>query len=118
VIDRLKEQGIRVEAFNAATSPKVDTKAEDYPNRRSEAWFGFADVVHLIDLDRDEQLLADLAAPLYKIDSRGRRVVEAKDATKRRLGRSPDRADAVVMLFAPHPSGRMRVARPHGLVTS
>ncbi|MGH2715416.1 MAG: hypothetical protein ACRDM7_16295, partial [Thermoleophilaceae bacterium] len=33
-------------------------------------------------------------------DSQGRRVVEPKAETKRRLGRSPDRADAVLMAFA------------------
>ncbi|MBA3584724.1 MAG: hypothetical protein H0W36_09410 [Gemmatimonadetes bacterium] len=84
-------------AFNAASSPR---SVLDYPNRRSEAWFDFSELLPTIDLDRDEQLAADLVAPRYSIDSRGRRVVEPKDATKKRLGRSPDRADAVLMAFA------------------
>jgi hypothetical protein len=50
-----------------------------------------------LDLDGDEQLAADLVAPRYWLDSQGRRVVEPKADTKKRLGRSPDRGDAVVM---------------------
>lgn len=98
VTDRLKEIGVPVEGFNGgatANEPRL------YPNRRSEAWFAFADQIGSVDLDTDEQLGADLVAPKYSLDSQGRRVVEPKDKTKRRLGRSPDRADAVLMAFAP-----------------
>lgn len=98
VTDRLKELGVPVEGFNGgstANEPRL------YPNRRSEAWFAFADQIDHVDLDPDEQLGADLVAPKYSLDSQGRRVVEPKDRTKKRLGRSPDRADAVLMAFAP-----------------
>jgi hypothetical protein len=98
VTDRLREVGYTVEAFNGGTAAH---EPELYPNRRSEAWFTFAEALGGIDLDPDAQLAADLVAPRYSLDSRGRRVVEAKDITKRRLGRSPDRADAVLMAFAP-----------------
>ena len=100
VTDRLKELGVPVDGFNggsAANEPRL------YPNRRSEAWFVFAEQIHQVDLDTDEMLGADLVAPKYSLDSSGRRVVEAKDKTKKRLGRSPDRADAVLMAFAPAP---------------
>lgn len=100
VTDRLKEQGWPVEAFNGGERA---TQPELYPNRRSEAWFAFQDQVDDVDLDTDEQLAADLVAPRYTLDSAGRRVVERKDATRKRLGRSPDRADAVLMAFAPTP---------------
>jgi phage terminase large subunit len=70
---------------------------DEYPNRRSELWFAMADALPELDLDQDEQLAADLTAPTYKIDSRGRRVVEPKKDTKKRLGRSPDRADSVML---------------------
>jgi phage terminase large subunit len=103
VVDRLREQRLpfEVEAFNGAQShPQVFAPGE-YPNRRSEAWFALSEQLPEIDLDRDEMLLADLVAPSYKFDSSGRRVVEPKDETKKRLGRSPDRGDAFVMLFAP-----------------
>lgn len=100
VTDRLREVGLRVDAFNGAQTAN-DHRL--YPNRRSEAWFAFAEQIDNVDLDTDEQLASDLVAPKYQLDSQGRRVVEAKDKTKRRLGRSPDRADAVLMAFAPPP---------------
>lgn len=100
VTDRLREVGMKVDAFNGASSAN---EPDLYPNRRSEAWFAFAKHLPTLDLDGDEQLAADLVAPRYSIDSSGRRAVEAKDTTKRRLGRSPDRADAVLMAYAPPP---------------
>lgn len=105
VTDRLREDGrFSVEAFNggqAAVTIDEERGEPAYPNRRSEAWFAFADELDALSLDGDEQLLADLVAPTYRLDSRGRRVVEAKEETKKRLGRSPDRADAVLLLCAP-----------------
>lgn len=98
VTDRLAELGLRVEAFQAGAAAH---EPDLFPNRRSEAWFSFASQLDGIDLDTDEQLAADLVAPKYHIDSQGRRAVESKDKTKARLGRSPDRADAVLMAFAP-----------------
>jgi len=40
--------------------------------------------------------LADLAAPRWKLTPRGIQV-ELKEETRKRLGRSPDRADAVIL---------------------
>lgn len=101
VTDRLRELGVPVSGFSGGAAARV---AADYPNRRSEAWFAFAERLPELDLDGDERLAADLLAPRYSLDSRGRRVVEAKSETKKRLGRSPDRADAVLMAFqAPRP---------------
>jgi phage terminase large subunit len=108
VTDRLREllaerrhtDRIRLVAFNGGSRPRM---RDDYPNRRSELWFQFAEELKTVDLDPDEQLAADLVAPKYKLDSAGRRVVEAKADTKKRLGRSPDRADAVLMTFAAAP---------------
>ena len=100
VTDRLRELGYRVDAFNGG---ETATDPEGYPNRRSEAWWAFAEAIDRIDLDPDPQLAADLVAPRYQMDSKGRRVVEPKSTTKASLGRSPDRADAVLMAFAPVP---------------
>lgn len=49
-----------------------------------------------IMLPDDAELLADLAAPTYKVTPRGI-LVESKEDLKKRLQRSPDRGDAVVM---------------------
>jgi len=44
-----------------------------------------------------------MIAPVYRLDDRGRRVVEAKSDTKKRIGRSPDDADALNLAFTHRP---------------
>lgn len=92
--DMLRAAGYDVTGFNGAATPYQPGK---YPNRRSEVWFSMADWLPDLDLDADDQLTADLTAPKYRIDDRTRRVVERKDDTKKRLRRSPDRADSVLL---------------------
>lgn len=99
VTDALEEAAeFEIHAFNGAEQA---IEPDEYPNRRSEVWFAFADLLPTLDLDDDMQLAGDMTAPTYKLDSKGRRVVEAKADTKKRLGRSPDRGDAVLMAYAP-----------------
>jgi hypothetical protein len=82
--------------------------SEGYPNRRSEVWFAVADraldgrlsLVHLDEGTRRE-LRRQAMAPTWKLDSDGRRVVEPKDATKKRIKRSPDDMDALNLAYAP-----------------
>ncbi len=51
-----------------------------------------------IDLDpEDEDVVADLCALRYTVDSKGRIRIEAKEQARKRLGRSPDRADALAL---------------------
>lgn len=97
VVDRLKEQReFAIVPFLGAAA----SKSRDYPRRRDESWFRFAERLADLDLPVDEELAADLLAPRYALDSSGRRTIEPKSETKRRLRRSPDRGDAVVMAFA------------------
>jgi hypothetical protein len=42
---------------------------------------------------------ADLAAPTYAFDGKGRITIESKDALRERLKRSPDHGDALVIAF-------------------
>jgi len=49
-----------------------------------------------IELPPDPQLKADLCAPTYEIREGNVIFVEKKEAVKKRIGRSPDRADAVL----------------------
>lgn len=52
----------------------------------------------------DEDTLAQLTSPKYSLDSAGRVKVEPKDETRKRLGRSPDDADALLLAFYEPPS--------------
>ena len=79
-----------------------------YPNRRSEMWFAVSQRAYegRLDLSRiPESVLHKMRiqamAPTWKLDSEGRRVVEAKAETKNRIGRSPDGMDALNLSFAP-----------------
>ena len=94
VTDQLRAEGRAVTAFNGGAAAHRPTR---FPNRRSEAWFEAAAQLEDLDLDEDEQLAADLTAPKYSFDLKLRQVVEKKEETKKRLGRSPDRADAVLL---------------------
>lgn len=78
-----------------------------YPNKRSELWFHVAEAASegLVDITRlDKEVQAALRrqamAPTWKLDAHGRRVVEPKSDTKRRLGRSPDDMDALNLAYA------------------
>lgn len=57
---------------------------------------------HPIALPDDAELLADLAAPTYWLGPRGIQI-ESKDDIKKRIGRSPDKGDAVIMALVDTP---------------
>jgi len=86
--------------FNASEKA---TDRETYPNRRSEAYFGFSRRARDGDLDLPNHPLvrSGLASIQYRVNDRGQLQVEQKDAIKKRLGRSPDHEDATVYAFAP-----------------
>ena len=110
VVDRLKELNeFPVKAYLGA---KAATQPADYPNARCEDWFRLAEVLPELDLADDEELAADLLAPRYSLDSQARRVVEPKAETKKRIRRSPDRGDAVVMALSVDKRKPMRTFLP------
>lgn len=85
--------------INAGSSA---SRPADYPNRRSELWFqtaskAAAGLLSLARLPADvrQRLRQQAMAPTWKLDSAGRRVVEPKADTKKRLKRSPDDVDAM-----------------------
>ena len=102
--DLLRAEKYRVVPVNASNRAR-DT--EQYHNQRSELWFTMRERVreHRLDLSRldrrlREDLIRELCTPKYKPDSSGRKVVEAKESIKSRLGFSPDLADALNLAFA------------------
>jgi hypothetical protein len=94
-------------AFRGCGAGARAIRAEDYPNRRSELWFAVAERAGRGDLDLSrlpaetlKLLRRQAMAPRWRLDSDGRRVVEAKHETKRRLGRSPDDMDALNLAYS------------------
>lgn len=99
VCSLLQADGYQATAVGAGT---VASDPERYPSKRSELWFQTAEkarlgLVNLSRLDQASQrrLKQQLMAPTWKVDAAGRRVVEKKDDTKEKIGRSPDDADAL-----------------------
>lgn len=94
--------------FQPVSGASVAIERDGYPNRRSELWFSVSQRAKdgNLDISRlDERTRARLRqqamAPTWKLDSQGRRVVEPKDQTKKRLKRSPDDMDAMNLAYAP-----------------
>ncbi len=53
-----------------------------------------------VSLPDDDDVRADLSALRYMFTQDGRIQIESKDDCRKRLGRSPDRADALALAFA------------------
>lgn len=97
VVDRLLEQDISVMAFNS--SERASDPAR-FKNKRAEAYWLMRELLEqgALDLDpTDKELAAELQAHEWKVDSSGRILISPKEEVKKKLGRSPDRADAAVM---------------------
>ena len=103
--DSLVSQGFNVDGFlGASKSYFTDASGTlNFANRRAEAWWKFAEALdpnsgEEIALPPDSELMADLTAPTWKLTGRGIQI-EDKEEIKKRIGRSPDCGDAVVMNF-------------------
>lgn len=95
VVDQKKQHN-----FFEVKGSETAREKDEYPNKRSEMWFVTAGLAMRGELDVSRlseqvkhQLRTELMAPTYSFDSEGRRVVEKKEETKKRLKRSPDNAD-------------------------
>lgn len=96
VIDALTQSGLNPLPIN------FSGKADDprYYNKRSEMWFRMAEWVKRGGaLPKDAELGRELTAPTYTF-MRGKFLLEEKKQIKRRLGFSPDKADALALTFA------------------
>lgn len=86
-------------------------KATDdrYYNKRAEMWFEMADWIKRGGaIPNDVQLKKELCAPTYSFKN-GKFILESKEQIKKRLGFSPDRADALALTFAiPEVEGRSK----------
>lgn len=107
VVDRLIEQGIPTVGFNASARTDVlDSSGElGFVNCRAASWWNLRELLdpdskaEPIALPPDDMLTGDLTAPHWRVMSGGRIQVESKDDIIKRLGRSTDDGDAVVMAY-------------------
>lgn len=107
VFDRLREQGARCQAFNAAgrTHRRDVTGELGFTNVRAAAWYNLRELLDpsagaTVAVPDDDDLLGDLTSPrILEALSGGKLKVESKDDIRTRIGRSTDRGDAVVQAF-------------------
>lgn len=99
VLDRLVELGLPAVGVNVARASHEPSK---FRLLRDELWWKYREFVRVDggQIPDDDDLIAQSSGIKYKFDSAGRYVVESKDDMKKRLGRSPDDADAVCLSLA------------------
>lgn len=111
-VRRLRELGVKVFAFNAqGKGHGRDASGEmSFRNQRSQAFWHLRELLDPdsgfdIALPPDDNMIADLTVPQFRILSGGQILVESKDDIRRRMhqheenGRSTDRGDAVAYAF-------------------
>jgi hypothetical protein len=109
VLARIRELGLPVRGFVASGSAKglKDRTGEfKFTNLRAAAWWRMRELLDpsqpggsRVMLPDSEILIADLTTPHWKVLSGGSIQIEPKDEIRKRLGRSTDEGDAVVMAF-------------------
>jgi hypothetical protein len=122
VFDRLREQHLSVKPFNASEGTDAKDKSGEllFLNKRSAAWWNLRELLDpannpTVAVPPDDLLIGDLTAPHWKPTSVGKIQVESKDEIRKRLGRSTDDGDAVVMAFYKEPERGSWASRPLGL---
>jgi len=103
VYDRLREQGLKADPFNAArkVTQKDRTGQFGFLNLRSAGWWRLGEMLNpaygaTLALPPDDELAGDLTSLHKKFMSDGKIQVEPKDDVRKRIGRSTDRGDAVM----------------------
>jgi phage terminase large subunit len=96
VVDILQSRGYReVVGINFGSKANEEDKFADLP---SEMWCTFP--ISEVSLINDSSLFHELTDRRFSYDRKARRQIESKDSYKARNGgKSPDRADSVLMLF-------------------
>jgi phage terminase large subunit len=96
VTDRLRALGANVVPVNFGGKPSNTGK---YDTAADEMWFEFEEKIHDVEIPNDPELFTQLTERLYGYDKRERRKVEPKSEYKKRQGKSPDKADALLLAF-------------------
>lgn len=108
VYDRLLQLGFGGHGFNAGSGARHPVR---FMNLRAEAYWGLRDRLEegRCELPDDDELTDELCAVRWYWTPNQQIRLEDKQDLRERIGRSPDRADAVVMAFGA-PDRRFRVS--------
>ena len=114
----MKDNGITVVSFNGVVKSTARTRdgKKNFVNKRAEAAWRFREALDpsqeggsAVALPPDPELKADLASYRYSDEVSGI-LLEDKELQKKRIGRSPDKGDAVIMCLS---EGQRAVERAH-----
>jgi phage terminase large subunit len=96
-------QRVTVRDVNVGESPTTDAAKERYANLKAELYWALRERFEQGDIAglTDRTARAQLAGLRYDHDGRGRVRIESKDDARKRGVKSPDRAEAVMLAFAP-----------------
>ena len=100
VVDALRQNNLPVKGVNVSESPSVGDRfmrLRDDLYWRMREWFESMSVSIPEGCD---ELIGELVMPRYEYRQNGKIKVETKQDLKKRLGRSPDVADAFMLTFA------------------
>lgn len=105
IFDTWQQEG----KHNCQSIPVYGSKAPDsdeakglYFNKRAQMWWEARERTRLKEWDLGaltDDDIADLCAPHYFINATGKIQIEKKEELKKRLGRSPDSGDALLLAF-------------------
>lgn len=103
VTDRLREMGHQVQAVNngATASDK-----QQFANVRAESYWRLREALNPLGRDslaipeQYKALVYECASPTYHFTPKGQILLRPKSEIKKRLGRSPDLADALALTYA------------------
>jgi hypothetical protein len=94
VYDVLYKMNIPVFQANVASTPTN----KKFLNKRAECYWTLREKIHLLQLPMDNNLVDELQIEYFFTDT-GKIQLESKREIKKRIGRSPDRADSISLTF-------------------
>jgi hypothetical protein len=101
----LKELGHHSARIYGVNVSEKASRPDKYFNLRSQLWWEVGRVASeqkawdLSQMENSDITVAQMLEPQYELDLKGRIKVEPKDDIKKRIGRSPDNADALLLAF-------------------
>ncbi len=99
----LRDEGKHSATIVPVNVGEASTRPARFPRLRDQMWWEVGRDLSMSggwDLSAvDDATIAQLLAPKYGLDASGRIKVEPKDETRKRLGRSPDDADALLLAY-------------------
>jgi hypothetical protein len=100
-VEELRKAGyrLRIKIVEIHGSGKAKEPAK-FKNQRAEIHFGLLELLPDLDLPEDREVATQLMSLKYKVNSAGQFQIMPKEEIKKKLGRSPDQAEAIIYSLA------------------